>query len=203
MNLNLLAGLSLDENGILINADGSAVHLRQGDMDGACGPYCVAMALLASGKMKRDEISPGGKIDYRTRYGKLLKIIHDLEPMVLCGTYANDLCKMLAAHNLASGVELTGTGKNLMPEIASALKKNHPVILDVRSRKSDGLNHWTLAIGASENHLFLLDSGYELHPSNLWNATLTTKPSVNRFGYRYSNPWSCSDVEISTMIAVQ
>lgn len=203
MNLKLLDGLSLDDNGLLINTDGGAVHLRQGDMDGACGPYCVAMALLALGKMGRDEIHPGEKIDFRKRYGKFLKVIHDLEPMVLCGANADDLCNMLDAHNLASGDVIKGTGKNLIPEITQALKKNHPVILDVRSKKSDGLNHWTLAIGASENHLFLLDPGYELHPSNFWNATLTTKPSSNRFGYRYANPWYCSHVEISKMIEVQ
>jgi hypothetical protein len=30
-----------------------AVHLRQGDMDGACGPYALVMAMIAMGLAKR------------------------------------------------------------------------------------------------------------------------------------------------------
>ena len=47
MNIELIDGLGLDADGCLTNANGGAVHLRQGDLDGACGPYCVVMALLA------------------------------------------------------------------------------------------------------------------------------------------------------------
>lgn len=204
MELKLIDGLLLNEDGVLINeGNKDAVHLRQGDMDGACGPYCVAMGLLVLGKIRRDELLSHEKIDGRTSLGKLRSSIHELGTLALAGSSASDLCGILKAHNWASGEPITGTGKSLIPQVIDALNTNHPVILDVRSKKNEGLNHWTLAIGFSEDHLFLLDPGYELRSCNFWNANVTTCPTNNRYGYRYANPWVSCDVEISTMIEVQ
>lgn len=203
MEIRLLDGLCLDADGKLINTDGDQVHLRQGDMDGACGPYCVAMALLVLTKTTRYELDPSYKIDYRTRAGKLLKVIHSFDPMVLCGTGAHDLCEMLSAHNQAYGRIFEGSSSQLVPKVKQAIDNGHPVILDVQSKRAEGLNHWTLVVGYSDDYLHLLDPGYELRESNFWNATLTAKPSNNRFGYRYMNPWISHDVELSTMIEIE
>ena len=35
------------------NGDIHLVHLQQGDIDGACGPYCLLMALLINGIVLR------------------------------------------------------------------------------------------------------------------------------------------------------
>lgn len=203
MKISLLDGLHLDADGKLTNAKGDQVHLRQGDMDGACGPYCVAMALLALSKTARYELDPASKIDYRTRAGKLLKVIHSFDPLVLCGTSAYDLCSMLEAHNLALGSITEGSSLKLVTRAKQAIDSGHPVILDVRSKRAEGLNHWTLAIGYSDDYLHLLDPGFELMASNCWNATLTSKPASKRFGYRYMNPWGCHDVELSTLIEIK
>lgn len=203
MKIRLLDGLHLDVDGNLINAEGDQVHLRQGDMDGACGPYCVAMALLVTSKTTRYELEPPCKIDYRTRTGKLLKAIHSFDPLVLRGTSASDICGILEAHNQASGLIHEGSSLQLVSKVKQAIDNGHPVILDVQSKRAEGLNHWTLAIGYSDDYIHLLDPGYELRESNFWNATLTTKPSSNRFGYRYMNPWVCHDVEMSTMIEIE
>ena len=76
MTFHFVSGLTLNNDGVLIstnNKSDNEVHLRQGDMDGACGPYCVAMALLMLGRMQRNEISPGKNIDFRTKFGRFLK----------------------------------------------------------------------------------------------------------------------------------
>jgi hypothetical protein len=49
MKLDLLSGLQFDAHGLLVNEFEDKVHFRQGDMDGACGPYCIAMSLLVLG----------------------------------------------------------------------------------------------------------------------------------------------------------
>ena len=46
------------------------VHLRQGEMDGACGPYCVVMTLIALGVMSRDQARSLDSFDGRTRLGR-------------------------------------------------------------------------------------------------------------------------------------
>ncbi|HEJ1134341.1 TPA: hypothetical protein SLU32_004560, partial [Pseudomonas aeruginosa] len=55
MQSRLIDGLEwdLDEDGSggLCNVHGDKVHLRQGDMDGACGPYCLVMAMLVRGQL--------------------------------------------------------------------------------------------------------------------------------------------------------
>lgn len=57
MQSRLIDGLEwdLDEDGSggLCNVHGDKVHLRQGDMDGACGPYCLVMAMLVRGQLRR------------------------------------------------------------------------------------------------------------------------------------------------------
>jgi hypothetical protein len=202
MKIVMLDGLTLDNDGNLINDNNDKIHLRQGDMDGACGLYCVAMALLALGKIGRYEISAPDKIDGRTRAGKLLNEIHSRGPLVSNGTNANHLLKMLQVHNLTDGQIISGTARKLIPSIKNAIDNNNPVIIDVRSEKNEGLNHWALAIGHSEHNLFLLDPGYELRQSNFWNATISTNSIDNRFGYRYTNPYQCYWVEIDNAVII-
>eukprot|EP01031_Cornospumella_fuschlensis_P053478 gene53478-65328_t len=47
MRIKLIEGLQWSTepggSGGLCNKRGEKVHLRQGDMDGACGPYCLVM----------------------------------------------------------------------------------------------------------------------------------------------------------------
>lgn len=190
MQIKILKDVQLDEEGILINLKNDAIHLCQGDMDGACGPYCVAMAWLILRKINRNEITRPEKIDYRTKEGKLLQKFHELGPFTLEGSSANNL------ENILGKKCNTGTGKSLFPKIIKSLESENPVIIDVRGKKEDDLNHWTLAIGYSEDYIFLLDPGYELSASNLWNAAVSRHPSKNRFGYQYINTKRSIEVEV-------
>lgn len=202
MKITLLPGIKLDKNGLLVNGDDEAIHLRQGDMDGACGPYCIAMALLALKAMGRHEVSPLSKIDYRTRTGKFFRELKELDPMILGGSSSEDLQAMISAHNGVQCKITSNRSGKILPAAKIALESGHPVIIDVRSKVNEELNHWTLAIGFSDDYLFLLDPGYELRSSNIWNATVTTTAKSTRFGYRYLNPNYCCNVEISEMIEI-
>lgn len=46
------------------------VHLRQGDRDGTCGPYCLYMALIAMGFIGRSDATDLSRHDGRTREGR-------------------------------------------------------------------------------------------------------------------------------------
>ena len=67
MQSRLIDGLEwdLDEDGSggLCNANGDKVHLRQGDMDGACGPYCLVMAMLVRGQLRRRQAKGLERVD--------------------------------------------------------------------------------------------------------------------------------------------
>ena len=202
MKISLLPNLTLNQDGHLVNENDELVHLRQGDMDGACGPYCVVMSLLVKGVVTRSEFTPPLTVDYRTRSGRVLKAIHSTDPLVLGGMTDEQLQELFQAHNTAFTTAANGQSKNMLAQAKAAIESGSPVIMDVESRKEDGLSHWTLGIGSCENCIYLLDPGYELPIGNYWNAMLTVNPSSNRFGYRYISPFRCIDVEVSSILIV-
>lgn len=57
MNIMQVSRLfSVAPNGPVSAASGELVHLRQGDLDGACGPYCLFSALITLGLLQRDDL---------------------------------------------------------------------------------------------------------------------------------------------------
>lgn len=50
-------------------------HYRQGDLDGACGAYSIAMCLNILGVFNSEEslLKDGSKIDWRTMEGRMIK----------------------------------------------------------------------------------------------------------------------------------
>lgn len=46
------------------------IHLRQGEIDGACGPYCAVMTLITLGVMSREQALSLDTFDGRTRLGR-------------------------------------------------------------------------------------------------------------------------------------
>ncbi len=201
-SINLLPFISMNRDGQLVNDSEEPIHLRQGDMDGACGPYCVVMALLARNTVKRQDFSPLNKIDYRTRAGRLLNEIRQTDPLVLSGMAAEQLQQLFIAHNSACSKLTYGSSKELLATASKSIKAGHPVIIGIKGRKQDNLDHWTLVIGTCSNNLYLLDPGYDLPTGNYWNAIISTNPTSNRFGYRYINPWNSTDIEINSLIEV-
>lgn len=203
MQINLLSNLSLDNDGRLVNQSLDYVHLRQGEMDGACGPYCVAMSLLARNMEKRTAFLALTPIDFRTRAGRLLKEIHKADPMVLGGMDVTQMQELFAAHNTATSKLTYGTSRQLLDVASQSINNDFPVILNLHGRKAERLDHWTLAIGTDSENIYLLDPGYDLPVGSYWNAMITVAPKTTRFGYRYINPWCCQDVEVETILEVQ
>ncbi|MGV8371128.1 hypothetical protein C0046_07735, partial [Pseudomonas aeruginosa] len=100
MQSRLIDGLEwdLDEDGSggLCNVHGDKVHLRQGDMDGACGPYCLVMAMLVRGQLRRRQAKGLERVDSRSRYGRLMKALDQHGPLLRVGTTGVDLLELLA-----------------------------------------------------------------------------------------------------------
>ena len=67
------------------------VHLVQGSLDGACGPYCVMMSLLITGLIDRREATLAHPLDGRTSLGKLFRLYTEYEPFFRNGTGLDEL----------------------------------------------------------------------------------------------------------------
>ena len=161
------------------------------------------MALLALNVLDSSALPTMNRLDYRTRIGRLFREIERLhDPMVSQGTTMEQLEAMFAIYpNLATRT-YADSPSAVLTQVSQALADQHPVIVDVTSRKSDGLRHWTLAIGQCDEFIYLLDPAYELPVANCWNAVLSRRPQSNRYGYRYINPWINHDVEVNVMLEV-
>ncbi len=200
MKIQLLDGLTLDDKGVLVNRNGESVHRRQGDIDGACGPYCIVMAHLALGDMTGSEIEPAVKMDFRTRVGRMFRAVWDNGPMVIAGTTTAQMREMFRAYNRRTAIEDIGTGQTLFPLIRKALEENKPVILDITG---SGFAHWTLAVGCDDERIYLLDPGYGLGHCCFWNASVQIKSTANGpYNYLYANSWVCQHVRVGSILVV-
>jgi len=97
--------------------NGALVHLRQGDADGACGPYALMMALLTLGVLERKEITDMNLWDGRSREGKFRNALISHGALISSGTNGEDLA-ILAADSM--------TIRTLIPRASGHRFHGHP-----------------------------------------------------------------------------
>lgn len=167
------------ENGILKSKVGRStkkVHYRQGELDGACGAYSVAIALNIIGAFDADFInSPRKNVDLRTSEGKLYNIIHRWglfpdglktdECITILETFKKSSYKLIEATEINADI------------IKSYLDNNTPIILLIEYK---GGAHWIIVIGYELknkriNNFYVIDPGCELPSSAYWNGVINMK----------------------------
>jgi hypothetical protein len=165
-----------------------AVFLKQGSLDGACGPYCLFMALLIVGAIRKKELDDLWNIDRKKRLGKLIKAMLDHDTLFGEGTSLIDLEKLLSkSFKKVINTEINEfSGKSIIPFVIEQLKQDCPVIVGIKNRD---MAHWLLAVGFEKEEsvtklLFLDPSGIDT--SNYWNAAIDI---VNKQGGRYPYAW--------------
>lgn len=181
--------------------NGDLVHLRQGDADGACGPYALMMALITLGALERAEVSSMNLWDGRSREGKFRNALISHGALISSGTNGEDLAT-LGQHFRGSGIDvehLTGSKKQLVNELCNALSRDGIPLIGVSWSKHSG--HWMMVVGHQGyeheghyrlTHLLCLDPGAEAPKAALWNAVIEVFTddglSVSR-GIYSSNHW--------------
>jgi len=194
----------------------SHVALRQGSLDGACGPYSLMMALVISGALRFDEAigvwsrRPHGNSMLAREQEKLGALIQN-------GTSAEDLALLFEAikrslfpsHLDDLRLELVDddrsmlSGVDLLRAICGHIDAAQtPVILGLNWAERDGGGaHWVVVVGyegdeRAIHHLVLLDPGAETETTGLWNAVLTGPVQRGKRAYLVWNnrqePRQCS-----------
>ena len=95
-SIKVINTIRLCSKGVLAkDANGKYVklHKRQGDMDGACSVYSLAMALLCLGVVTEDDLNIYNKPDRRTQKGKFLSHFLEEQGLVRNGYYFSTLAK--------------------------------------------------------------------------------------------------------------
>lgn len=189
-SIHIIQSLDIDRGQLVttVSKNLEPIFLNQGSIDGACGPYCVFMALLITGAVTLDEVHELWKIKLSTRLGKLVKGMREHDTLFSDGTTIIDLATLLdnSFGKILKTATSEASGKKLIPFIIAQLKNNYPVIVGV---KNGNFAHWLLAVGFEKEEdvskLFFLDpSGIDT--SSYWNAAIDI---VNIQGGRYPYAW--------------
>ncbi|MCU8071314.1 hypothetical protein [Shewanella sp. SM32] len=204
--IKVLEHLELSPKGVK-TIDGEYVALRQGDMDGACGPYSVLMGLIYHGAVTRDEVTSLDCLEGRTRIGKFMNNLYEFNSMVRDGTDANDLVRLgnYFKNSPYSQIKIepikAKNTKELAHRSADAVDDNKPVLLWIDWQ--GGGAHWALVVGyefvdidESESiitKLLLLDPSEDTPRLSYWNGVIhVTNESgkVINSGQFPSNHWA-------------
>ena len=213
--------LSVSPNGPVTCAHPRAhdyVHLRQGEMDGACGPYCVAMTLIALGVMSREQAQSLDSYDGRTRLGPFRESLLAFGALVSEGTDDFDVSWLVDVFKHAGVVtevlDAAPRRQTTIRNIADAVDNRKIPIVCVDW--DDGLAaHWLLVIGyqgyqANDDdelqitHLLCLDPTSDAPRVSLWNAVIEVfteeGKSVNEGRY-YCQHWGPNAAPTACRIA--
>lgn len=192
--------------------------LRQGDLDGACGPYALTMALIASRIIDRNQaVLLWSSLDQLDQRIVLAKAVKELDMLVSQGTDISALQKIfrgiqkhfdtnvfnqLECHLICSSVDQVEiSGRKLFLAVVEHINQyDLPVILWLDWK--GGGAHWVVVIGyqyrdngnqsQSIEHLLVLDPGADMSATGAWNGVLTAPVTQGKKSYRY---WSNSQPE--------
>ena len=180
----------------------SPLHLRQSDLDGACGPHCALMALMALGIVARQQVEnlPNA------RNKSLSCLWSNTERKYFAGTNARELKSTLASY--AEDIDAKIFLKNCVDHALDALSSSGMAIIGI---KNGAFDHWVLAIGLggserksgfTPSSFLILDPGYSPNPLSAWNATLSiTRDSRER--HLYKTRHGGMRVRIQDLIVIQ
>lgn len=178
-----------------LKAHDENVFLRQGSMDGACGPYCVFMALIILGIIDYSQATNLWLTKGSSKLGKLIKAMREHDVFIQNGTFVEDL-NTLIAQSFKKDVVTQSTsdgGRKVIDFTVNSLKNNAPVIVGI---KGVDLAHWLLAVGFEENNgvvskLFFLDpSASEV--GNYWNSIIRVDSSFKGiYPYKWETEVDC------------
>jgi hypothetical protein len=178
--------------------DGASVHLRQGDLDGACGPYCLAMALIAFGLAERDELI-AGRYHGNRRFAKFLRSLEQDKGRHLFrkGTTRDDFQKAID-QAFRRHVSLSYLSDHNAPSINFRdftewfLKSDagvSPVILAIDFGKENAGKHWVLVVGWEETEdggssfLVLDPGGSPPRQRECWNVKIRAEGTGSPLPY--------------------
>lgn len=157
------------------------VHLRQGGLDGACGPYSVVMALITLGVMSYDEAIQMHRWHGNSREGRFRSEIRNLGALVSEGTSSQDLIKLVDCFSgLGVGAEyVEGRKKDIVDQVRKAIDSVCAPIIGLRW--AGGSGHWMMVAGYQGyedddgfqiTHLLCLDPESETPRTSLWNSVI-------------------------------
>lgn len=129
-SIKLLPWLDI-KNGNLVTSvlkKNNNIFLKQGSVDGACGPYCLFMVLIIVGVIDYNDATNLWWTKRSTRFGKMLAKMQQHDTLFQNGTDLNQL-KNLLEHSFKNTLEINVSeqkGRDLINFSIEQLKQDKP-----------------------------------------------------------------------------
>ncbi len=218
--IKIIDSIDLTSNGACVfNKKWQLVHLRQGDMDGACAVYSLMMYLISIKVLTYKQVTNlNTSFKGNTSKGRLYKEFFKNEGLCRGGFYfSGDLNKPGIAeklnHSFSKEVKAIPkiynaskqNQKEATNDIKASIDENNPIMLGFAIK--DG-GHAILAIGYEEKDgqitkIFCLDPGYDLQKSSYWNTVLKVNDyASNKYCHQCITPTGSYEVFIDETLKI-
>ena len=173
--IHIIDKIELSDSGLVVKKSKQLAHLRQGDLDGACGVYSMMMCLIIEKIIKREvvtDVSPSLKRN--TSDGRLVRKFLENQGMIVNGYELEPLVADLQNAFKKKVKAIYFENDNILEAIIEQLNDNHPVEIYFSRLKTYG--HFVVAVGYMVEDkftdLYCLDPGYPLEKGQMWNNVL-------------------------------
>lgn len=183
------------ESGGLRGSSHKPVHFRQGDLDGACGMYSVAMCLSILGVFDSDKLGAGSLEGMAQDERRLVQVLNDY------GLYRQGLTarqivlilnKNFSKHVKAKSHSNDNSDPQSRADFAQRIINNVdngiPTVLMI-SYPGEEFGHWIVVVGYQHDEndylkkFLCLDPGVPSPRVSYWNGILTWSPKSNLYQY--------------------
>lgn len=176
--INIIDKVYLANDGVLRTYHMQKVHLRQGELDGACAVYSMMMCLIIEKITNRNMLkNPPENLKRTTSDGRLVRFFLENQGMVVNGYWIKKLHEDLksAYKKKVQSYYFSSDDTNVTDEIIKCLDENHPV--EIAFNYMAGMNgHAVVAIGYKIDKkaisLFCVDPSYPMDECQMWNNVL-------------------------------
>ncbi len=182
--IKVIESLELTPNGVRLG-NTQKVHLRQGELDGACAVYSLMMYLIILRIFTHKQVIVGNDIKRSTSKGRIIReFLEKQNGLIRKGlNFANDIREGLqyAAKKIVE-CDYIPTRQETIEALAECIDNNKPLMIGVDYNKIDG--HALLAIGYEIRNnkikkIFCLDPGSDIDSTSYWNAIITLDVYAN------------------------
>lgn len=182
--IKVIETLELTSDGVRLG-NTQKVHLRQGELDGACAVYSLMMYLIILRIFTYRQVINGNDIKRSTSKGRIIRnFLEKQNGLIRKGlNFADDIKEGLqyAAKKIVN-CDYIPSRQETIKALIECIDNNKPLMVEVDYNKVNG--HALLAIGYEMRNnkitkIFCLDPGCDIDSTSYWNAIITLDKYAN------------------------
>ncbi len=183
-------------------------HFRQGELDGACGAYSIAMCLNILGVFEADDLNSDREFDKRSAEWRMINALHGFG-LYRDGMKSEDIENIIQGNYSKYVIcnSIDAKESDFISFIKESLDDNCPIIIGIDYNSRDG--HWVVGVGyecdkdGDMQTIFTLDPGTDSPIYSYWNGVLSLQRIPRKkYGHVYSS-LKTDNVNITDAIVIK